>query len=64
METSPLICSANHWTGFYMIAASVMKGLTAFNKRLYIHMLLVGGRLISVLSILLTETVILRCSCE
>ena len=23
-----LICSANHWTGFYMITASVMKGLT------------------------------------
>ena len=27
METSPLIRSANHWTGFYMISASVMKGL-------------------------------------
>ena len=27
METSPLICGANQWTGFYMIAASVMKGL-------------------------------------
>ena len=27
IETSPLICRANHWTGFYMITASVMKGL-------------------------------------
>ena len=23
-ETSPLICSPNHWTGFYMIGTSVM----------------------------------------
>ena len=29
IETSPLICSANQWTGFYMITASVMKGLNA-----------------------------------
>ena len=27
MESSPLICPANQWTGFYMISASVMKGL-------------------------------------
>ena len=27
IETSPLICSENQWTGFYMITASVMKGL-------------------------------------
>ena len=27
IETSPLICSSNQWTGFYMITASVMKGL-------------------------------------
>ena len=27
IETSPLICSANQWTGFYMVTASVMKGL-------------------------------------
>ena len=27
METSLLICSANHWTGFYIISTSVMKGL-------------------------------------
>ena len=28
IETSPLICSANQWTGFYMISASVMKELS------------------------------------
>ena len=27
METSPLICGANQWTGFYMIMASNMKEL-------------------------------------
>ena len=27
IETSPLICSANQWTGFYIIAAPVMKEL-------------------------------------
>ena len=27
IETNPLICSANQWTGFYMITASVLKGL-------------------------------------
>ena len=27
IETSPLICGANHWTGFYMITVSVMKEL-------------------------------------
>ena len=27
IETSPLICGANQWTGFYMIAASVIKEL-------------------------------------
>ena len=26
-ETSPLICSANQWTGFYMIMAPVIKEL-------------------------------------
>ena len=29
-ETSLLICSANQWTGFHMITASVMKELTLF----------------------------------
>ena len=27
IETSPLICSANQWTGFYMITAFIMKEL-------------------------------------
>ena len=27
IKTSPLICSANQWTGFYMITTSVMKEL-------------------------------------
>ena len=27
IETSPLICSTNQWTGFYMITTSVMKEL-------------------------------------
>ena len=27
IKTSPLICSANQWTGFYMVTASVMKEL-------------------------------------
>ena len=27
IETSPLVCCANQWTGFYMITASVMKEL-------------------------------------
>ena len=30
IETSPLVCSANQWTGFYMITASVLKGLNNF----------------------------------
>ena len=28
IETSPLICRTNQWTGFYMIRTSVMKELT------------------------------------
>ena len=27
IEPSPLICSANQWTGLYMITASVLKRL-------------------------------------
>ena len=27
IETSPLICTTNQWTGFYMIETSVMKEL-------------------------------------
>ena len=33
MATSPLICSANHWTGFYMIGTSVMKEFIAKKLR-------------------------------
>ena len=29
-ETSPLICSANQWTGFYMIGTFVIKDLKLF----------------------------------
>ena len=37
IKTSPLICSPNHWTGFYMTGASVMK---QSNHRLdHIHIL-------------------------
>ena len=34
IETRPLICGANQWTGFYMITASVMKelNLTPFGQ--------------------------------
>ena len=31
IETSPLNCSENQWTGFYMIEISVMKELKAFS---------------------------------
>ena len=31
-DTSPLICKANQWTGFYMIGVSVMKELTDWKK--------------------------------
>ena len=33
IETSPLICVANQWTGFYMITASVVKGLKALFRQ-------------------------------
>ena len=32
IEISPLICSANQWTGFYMITASFMKELINFGS--------------------------------
>ena len=36
MKTSPLICSTNQWTGFYMITASVMKELNSrLEKNIY-----------------------------
>ena len=36
VETNPLICSANQWTGFYMIGTSVMKELEC-RTILYFH---------------------------
>ena len=30
MEISPLTCSANQWTGFYMVGTTVMKELINF----------------------------------
>ena len=33
IETSPLICTANQWTGFNMIGTSVTKLLPYFNKK-------------------------------
>ena len=33
IETSPLICTPNQWTGFYMITASVLKGSKALSGR-------------------------------
>ena len=32
IETSLLICGADQWTGFYMITASVLKGLNCFHS--------------------------------
>ena len=40
IETSPLICRANQWTGFNMITVSVMKEL---NKMALIKSFLVGA---------------------
>ena len=33
IETSPLICSGNHWTGFYMIGISIMKDYNISQQR-------------------------------
>ena len=33
IETSPLICSANQWTGFYIIGTSVMKEFKALLQK-------------------------------
>ena len=33
IETSPLICFANQWTGFYMIWTSIMKELNHVQRR-------------------------------
>ena len=32
IETSPLICTVNQWTGFYMIGTSIIKKLKAMLK--------------------------------
>ena len=32
METSALIYKANQWTGFYMTANSVMKGVSEYER--------------------------------
>ena len=37
IETSPLICGANQWTGFYLITASVLKGLRGGIVLSYTH---------------------------
>ena len=37
IETSSLICSANQWTGLYMITASAVKELTIFAKCSILH---------------------------
>ena len=37
IETGPLICSANQWTGFYMITSSVLKGSTKYVE-IQVHM--------------------------
>ena len=33
IETSPLICSANQWTGSYIIGTSVMEELIKFSPK-------------------------------
>ena len=35
IETSPLICRANQWTGFCMITASIMKELKLGSPRTF-----------------------------
>ena len=35
METSPLICRANQWTGFYLITASGMKELNVLQISIF-----------------------------
>ena len=39
IETSPLICPANQWTGFYMITAFVLKGLISILNQQVIKVL-------------------------
>ena len=37
--TSSLICSANQWTGFYMITASVMKELRSYLATIFLSLI-------------------------
>ena len=59
METSPLIWGANQWTGFYMITASVMKGLREIPESLLTEALLFGNSKVitSNSSLILNKTV-------
>ena len=43
IETSPLICSANQWTNFYMITAHAMKELSDTEAELKKSVLLKKG---------------------
>ena len=45
IETSPLICSANQWAGFYIIETSVMKELITISPVLIQQAILVSGPL-------------------
>ena len=44
IETSPLICRAYQWTGFYMLTAFVMKGLKYLHKITFLLPLLISCR--------------------
>ena len=48
IETSPLICSENRCTGFYMITAFVMKELnkTNCNDSQYANQAIIGTRMV------------------
>ena len=59
IETSLLICGANQWTGFYMITASVMKGLKAINSRPIIEIIKVFYHLKGIIFFLLNPYPIL-----
>ena len=38
IETSPLICTANQWTGLYMVGTSVMKELNVFTVPVFCNL--------------------------
>ena len=52
IETNPLICSENQWTGFYIIGTSVMKELKDNTNQLVL------------VSSIFTEAALQRCSWE